>query len=265
MIWDSELKNVKKLVNTGILIDLKYLNESKIVSINRDSFMFIHSREGELILELNLTQFGNLNSLFIHNSENIIIGSSSGNIILLDSVGNITAIVENGINLISALKLANGDLVSADSGKEIKIRRSFFYKKVSKTIRNNDFGAINNLFVYSILDIEYIFYSIGSNLIIIDSFIGKIINKITAISNIVSFTLLLNNTILATANSKSLNYYNISNGLLINESKFDSEILCVVSNSTSIYIGEGNGNIEVVDARFLVWNLKFYRIFNKKL
>ncbi|RNA07896.1 hypothetical protein BpHYR1_026268 [Brachionus plicatilis] len=248
VIWDSQSEQIKVSVNSGILVDLKYLNKTKLVSINRDSFMLIHTHDGCLILELNLTQFGSLNSLNIYNSENIIIGTSGGSILFVNSTGNITALVHNGASLISALQLTNGDLVSADAQKEIKIRKGQSYERVNRAIGIDELGAIKKLDAYFILEIEYIFYCVGINLYVIDSFSGQMVNTITAISNIVSFKFFFNSSTVVVANSRSVSYFNVTDGALLNETKFDSEILCLDTNSESIFVGEGNGNVKVVDA-----------------
>lgn len=247
LIWDSKFQNVKKNVKTGIIVDLEYFNNTKIVSINRDCFMLVHTNDGELILDLNLKKFGSLNSLHIHDTENIIIGTSSGKILFLSPEGNISNVLDNKASLISVIMLKNGNLVSADSNKEIKIRNGYLYEQVSITLTNHDLESIKKLDAYTLLDIEFIFYSIGSNLYIINSNNGKICNKINASNNIVSFTWLFNTTLMVLADSKSLSYYNLTDGLLMKKLKFDSEILCLDSNSDSIFIGEGNGKIKVIN------------------
>ncbi|CAF0750891.1 unnamed protein product [Brachionus calyciflorus] len=241
-IWDITKGLTQKIQSTGSIKSLNFLDLNNLISISSDgtlTFWDIQNVQSYRINKYN--NYGSFNSLVLNDQKQILIRTSSNNILIFDPSGNLINTFKMNSNILSISLLKNGNLVTT-SGFSLNIwdLNNFVLLKTFNT-----YVPTNNLLVTKeILGLnESIVYSSGLIVYVLDAQTGDLIRTITVVDTITSLTQ-LSNGLIAVSTRNSVFYYNLATGQLINYVlNLNGQILTILANGDNILLGTNFGAV----------------------
>lgn len=240
-VWNKNTGQFVKLINTGIVKDIKHINSDTVVTLNSQRSLTYWNTNVNQIRTVLSNQNEDLTALLVISQNEIVVGTSGARMLVLNSNGDIVKNISTGASITSLAMLQNGDIISTDTDKNIKIWSN--YENDATFSRKTDPALIYNVATTSNLNQSYIIYSINSIFYVLNSSNGALVQNFVLPSQINAFKELGNGN-LAISSGKTIYYYNLISG---RDSKsatnVSSDILSLDRSESTLYVGTSSGDI----------------------